>query len=76
MTTFTPSRASARAQPLPSPLLDAQTMALRPSILKSMDCFRLVVGEKICYRMAKVRERTSPSRLGSAVQDEPPSVVR
>src|SRR5580692_5597425 len=36
MTTSTPASASARAQPLPSPWLDAQTMALRPRIPKSM----------------------------------------
>src|SRR5580704_13484848 len=36
MTTSTPASANARAQPLPSPWLDAQTMAFRPRIPKSM----------------------------------------
>ena len=36
MVTFTPSFASATAQPSPSPLLAAQTSALRPLMPKSM----------------------------------------
>ena len=38
ITTSTPSRASAMAQPLPSPWLDAHTIALRPLMPRSI-CF-------------------------------------
>src|SRR5665213_635146 len=36
MTSATPASASARAQPLPRPWLDAQTIAVRPRMPKSM----------------------------------------
>ena len=39
ITSSTPSPASARAQPLPRPLLEAQTIALRPLMPISMDQF-------------------------------------
>src|SRR4029450_2910743 len=59
MMTSQPASARARAQALPSPRLDAQTMAFRPAIPRFMIC-------PLCRASIRGRHRASRGRTGQA----------